>query len=121
MDIFAGSLPFKLKEHQLRAIFEKYGEVSSVKIIIDRITRQNKGFGFVVMPNEDQAKHAIKELNGVELDGRAIKVYQALSKTEKEHSENHRENNHKSGNTKKRRKNSDGSQRRFGYLSYDKK
>jgi RNA recognition motif-containing protein len=82
MDIFVSSLPFKLKESQLKELFEKYGEVTSVKIIIDNITRQNKGFGFVQMPDEKQAFKAIKELNGSELDGRAIIVSKSEGKKE---------------------------------------
>ena len=74
MDIFVGSLPFKLKENELRELFEKYGEVSSAKIIIDKETRQNKGFGFVEMPNDSEALKAIDALNGSEVMGRAIKV-----------------------------------------------
>lgn len=82
MDIFVGSLPFKMKERELQEIFEKYGEVSSVKIIIDHETRQNKGFGFVKMPNELQAQHAISELNGVEIDGRPLVVNESKFKKE---------------------------------------
>jgi RNA recognition motif-containing protein len=52
MDIYISNLPFKLKETQLRELFEQYGQVTSVKIIVDNITRQNKGFGFVAMPDE---------------------------------------------------------------------
>jgi RNA recognition motif-containing protein len=74
MDIFVGSLSFKLKESELREVFEKYGEVSSAKIIIDKITRQSKGFGFVEMPDEVAAKTAIRELNGVEMHGRPLVV-----------------------------------------------
>lgn len=74
MDIFVGSIPFKLTEAGLKEIFEKYGEVSAVKIIIDKATRQNKGFGFVTMPDEAKAKAAIKALNNSELDGRKIVV-----------------------------------------------
>ena len=74
MDIYVGSLPFKLKEEELKALFEKHGEVTSAKIIIDKITSQNKGFGFVEMPNDDEALAAIEALNGSEIDGRAIKV-----------------------------------------------
>jgi RNA recognition motif-containing protein len=80
MDIYISNLPFKLKESQLKELFEKYGEVSSVKIVIDNITRQNKGFGFVEMPDEKQAYKAIKELNGSELDGRAIIVSKSEGK-----------------------------------------
>ncbi|PLK43368.1 MULTISPECIES: RNA-binding protein [unclassified Emticicia] len=74
MDIFVGSIPFKLKEKELRALFEKYGEVTSVKIVKDKATRQNKGFGFVDMPDEDAVRNAIHELNGTELMGRVIEV-----------------------------------------------
>lgn len=74
MDIFVGSLPFKIKSDQLKALFEEFGEVESVKIIIDKITRQNKGFGFVVMPNHHEAKLAIEALDGKEIMGRTIIV-----------------------------------------------
>lgn len=74
MDIFVGSLPFKLKESELREAFEKYGQVNSAKIIIDKIKRQSRGFGFVEMPDDREAKLAISKLNGTELHGRNIIV-----------------------------------------------
>lgn len=74
MDIYVGSLPFKMKEDELRELFENYGEVSSAKIIIDKMTRQSKGFGFVEMPDETQAKEAIANLHGQEVMGRALIV-----------------------------------------------
>ncbi|PWJ60551.1 RNA recognition motif-containing protein [Dyadobacter jejuensis] len=77
MDIFVGSLSFKLKESELREAFEKYGEVNSAKIIIDKITRQSKGFGFVEMPDEEQARFAISQLNGAEMHGRPLVVNEA--------------------------------------------
>lgn len=80
MDIFVGSLSFKLKESELREAFEKFGEVASAKIIIDKITRQSKGFGFVEMPDEEQAKLAISELNGVEMYGRPLVVNESQKK-----------------------------------------
>ncbi|MDO1446484.1 RNA-binding protein [Rhodocytophaga aerolata] len=80
MDIYVGSLPFKLKESQLRELFEQYGEVSSVTIVIDNITRQNKGFGFVEMPDVRQAQKAINELNGSEISGRTIIVSKSEGK-----------------------------------------
>lgn len=82
MDIYVGSLPFKLKEGELSEIFEKFGEVASAKIIIDKITRQSKGFGFVEMPDDNQAKEAISNLNGFEVMGRALVVNES-QKTEK--------------------------------------
>lgn len=74
MDIFVGSLPFKLKESQLRELFEKFGEVSSATIIIDKSTRQNRGYGFVEMPNAKEAMSAIKALNNTEVMERKIIV-----------------------------------------------
>jgi RNA recognition motif-containing protein len=80
MDIFVGSLPFKMDEAELRALFENLGEVGSVKIIIDKATRQNKGFGFVEMPNESEALKAIEELDGFEVMGRKIAVNKSMKK-----------------------------------------
>jgi len=80
MDIFVGSLSFKLKESELREAFEKFGTVSSAKIIIDKITRQSKGFGFVEMPDEEQAKLAISQLNGAEMYGRPLVVNESQKK-----------------------------------------
>ncbi len=74
MDIFVGSLPFKLKEKELKELFEKFGEVTSAKIIKNKATRQNKGFGFVEMPNEEEIRKAIFELNGFEVMGRNLEV-----------------------------------------------
>ncbi len=83
MDIFVGSLPFKLKESELSALFEAYGEVTSAKIIIDKQTRQNKGFGFIEMPDDAQARQAIANLNGSEVMVRKIVVNTAQPKVEK--------------------------------------
>lgn len=77
MNIFAASLSFKTDEHQLRALFERYGEVDSVKIIRDKQTNRSKGYGFIIMPNQDQARAAIKDLNKSEFDGRTIAVQEA--------------------------------------------
>ena len=77
MNIFVGSLSFKLTEAELQEIFEEYGEVTSAKIIMDRETGRSRGFGFVEMPNDDQAKKAIQELNGAEINGRQVVVNQA--------------------------------------------
>src|ERR1700761_1476743 len=77
MNIFVGSLPFKLKEDDLKQLFEAYGEVSSVKLINDRETGRSKGFGFVEMPDDESAQQAIEGLNGSEVAGRKIAVSQA--------------------------------------------
>jgi RNA recognition motif-containing protein len=77
MNIFVGSLPFSIEESRLQELFEEFGEVHSVKIISDKFSGRSKGFGFVEMPDDDQAKTAIHELNGSDLDGRKIVVNQA--------------------------------------------
>lgn len=74
MDIYVGSIPFKWKQIDVETLFSEYGEVTSVKIIIDNITRQNKGFCFVTMLSTEDAQRAIKALDGTEHLGRNIKV-----------------------------------------------
>lgn len=82
MNIFVGSLPFRLEEAELSKHFEKFGEVTSVKIITDKFTGRSKGFGFVEMPNDDQANAAIESLNGAQIGGRDVVVNQAQEKKE---------------------------------------
>ncbi len=74
MNIFVARLNFKTRREELEAAFAKFGEVSSAKIVKDRETGKSKGFGFVEMPNHDQANQAIAALNETELDGRTIVV-----------------------------------------------
>ena len=80
MNIFVAKLSYNTKENQLRGIFEKYGEVSSVKIIMDHVSGRSKGFGFVEMPEDEEAKSAIKALNNTELDNRNIVVKESRPK-----------------------------------------
>ena len=80
MNIFVGSLPFQLEEADLKELFEAYGEVSTVKIIIDRESGRSKGFGFVEMSDDEAAQTAITALNGSEVKGRSIAVSQAEDK-----------------------------------------
>jgi RNA recognition motif-containing protein len=77
MDLFVGSIPFKFKEQDLIDLFSPFGEVKSVKIVIDKTTRQNKGFAFVEMADRKGGTAAIKKLNGSEQMGRAIVVLEA--------------------------------------------
>ena len=77
MNIYVGKLPYSVTEDDLRAMFVEFGELASVKIIMDNYSTQSKGFGFVEMPNNSEADKAIKALNGSELKGRNIKVSQA--------------------------------------------
>ena len=80
MNIFVGSLPFALEESRLKEVFEAYGEVSSVKIIIDKFSGRSKGFGFVEMPDDAMAQKAIDELNGSSVEGRSIVVNKSEDK-----------------------------------------
>ena len=82
-NIYVGSLSYQTTEDALRQLFEKFGEVTSAKIITDRETGRSKGFGFVEMAAQADAEEAIKELNGTEFDGRNIVVNQARPKKER--------------------------------------
>jgi RNA recognition motif-containing protein len=84
MNIFVGSLPFKIEEGDLQTIFEEYGEVTSVRIITDKFSGRSKGFGFIDMPNDEEAKKAIENLNGAELEGRTIVVNESEERKPRE-------------------------------------
>jgi cold-inducible RNA-binding protein len=81
-NIFVGNLNFGATETSVRSLFEAYGTVERVSIITDRDTGQARGFGFVEMSANAEADRAIAELNGRELDGRALNVNEARPKTE---------------------------------------
>lgn len=78
MNIYIGNLNFRVKEPALQAALEVYGEVTSVRIIRDRETGRSKGFGFVEMPNDEEAMKAIEALNDSEFEGRRMIVKEAL-------------------------------------------
>jgi cold-inducible RNA-binding protein len=77
MKIYVGNLSFTTTEDRLRQKFASFGEVSEVAIPTDRDSGRARGFGFVTMPNAEEAKAAMDALNGTELDGRPIKVNEA--------------------------------------------
>ncbi len=77
MNIFVAKLSFDTQSDDLRECFEEFGEVASANVITDKFTGKSKGFGFVEMENDDEAKNAISELNDTELDGRTIVVKKA--------------------------------------------
>jgi RNA recognition motif-containing protein len=76
-NIYVGNLSYNSTEESLRTLFEQYGTVQSTNLITDRDTGRPRGFGFVEMDDSDAAQAAIEALNGVELDGRALKVNEA--------------------------------------------
>jgi RNA recognition motif-containing protein len=82
MNIFVGNISFQSEENDLQTLFEKYGVVSSVKIINDNFTGRSKGFGFVIMENNDEAQKAIDELNGYYMQGKNLTVNEARPRTE---------------------------------------
>jgi RNA recognition motif-containing protein len=80
MNIYVGNLDYKVEESDLEQAFAEFGEVSSVKIITDKFTGRSKGFGFVTMENDADAKNAIAELHETNLKSRAITVNEARPK-----------------------------------------
>ena len=77
MKIFVAGLPYDLDDAELEEIFEKFGKVVSAKVAMDRETGKSKGFGFVDMPNEVEAKDAIESLNDISLGKKPLIVKQA--------------------------------------------
>ena len=89
MNIYIGNLNFNLVEDELKQIFEEYGSVNSVRIITDKFSGRSKGFGFVEMATDEEAKKAIESLNGADVGGRNIKVSAAEEKSERSERPNH--------------------------------
>ena len=81
MNIFVANINFKTRKEDLEKAFAAFGQVNSVKIVRDRDTGRSKGYGFVEMENEDEAKRAIESLDNSSLDGREIVVKPGNSKT----------------------------------------
>ena len=79
-NIFVGNLSYGATEAAIRSLFEQYGSVERVNVVTDRDTGQARGFAFVEMSNGTEADQAIAELNGRELDGRALNVNEARPK-----------------------------------------
>lgn len=77
MNIYVGNIAYSMSDDDLKAVFENYGNVDSARIITDRETGRSKGFGFVEMPNGDQASAALEALHGFEVMGRTLTVNEA--------------------------------------------
>ncbi len=82
MNIYVANLTPRIQDADLKEIFQEYGSVTSVKVIIDRETNQSRGFAFVEMSNDEDGQKAIDQLNDAELDGQKIHVNLAKPKTE---------------------------------------
>lgn len=81
--LFVGSLSWGVTDDMLNDFFAAAGTVASAKVIMDRDSGRSKGFGFVEMSSDEEAKKAVDELNGKELDGRAINVSEARPREER--------------------------------------
>lgn len=75
--LYVGSLPFSTTEEELHELFSSYGPIASVRIVTDKFTGMSKGFGFVEMETQDDARKAIEGLNGKALNGRTLIVNEA--------------------------------------------
>lgn len=82
MRIYVGNMSFSTTEDQLRAKFEEFGKVDEVTLVTDRDTGRPRGFGFVTMPDPNEANTAIEALDSTELDGRTLKVNEARPRRE---------------------------------------
>ena len=78
MNIYVGNLNYRIREYDLKAVMERFGTVDSVKIVKDRDTGRSKGFAFVEMQEDDEARRAIDELNEKEFEGRKMVVKEAI-------------------------------------------
>ena len=83
MNIYVANLSFAVKDEDLKSYFAEYGEVSSAKVITDKLTNRSRGFAFVEMSDEAAGQKAIAELDGAMVDGRSIKVNLAKPKEER--------------------------------------
>ena len=83
MNIFVGNLPWAIQDSSLRRMFSEFGAVDRAKVVTDRETGRTRGFGFVEMPNADEAHKAITALNGSDCEGRTLKVNQAEERADK--------------------------------------
>ena len=82
--LFVGSLPFATTSDQLREIFAKVGQVVEANVVTDKMSGRSRGFGFVEMASDEDAKKAISQLNGSEIDGRKIFVSEARPQAPRE-------------------------------------
>jgi RNA recognition motif-containing protein len=83
MNIYVGNLSFDVSEENLQKTFEAFGQVTSATIVRDKYSGQPRGFGFVEMPDQNEARTAIANLNGKELLGRQMNVNEARPRTDR--------------------------------------
>ena len=81
--IYVGNLNYETDEQSLRDLFTPHGEITSVSVVTDRYTGMSKGFAFVEMGTDEEAKAAIGALNGTDLDGRTLRVDEARERPQR--------------------------------------
>jgi RNA recognition motif-containing protein len=80
MNIYVSNLGFSVQNEDLKKHFSQYGDVASVNVVMDKVTNRSRGFAFVEMKDTKAAEKAIRELNGITIDNRPIKVNEAKRK-----------------------------------------
>jgi RNA recognition motif-containing protein len=83
MNIYVGNLLFDVTEDELKELFAPFGQVTEVRLIMDKFSGKTKGFGFIEMPSKEEAQKAIEGLNGKDIKGRAMTVNEAKPKVER--------------------------------------
>jgi len=83
MNIYVGNLSFDATEGELKELFAPFGQVTEVRLIMDKFGGKSKGFGFIEMPSKEEAEKAIEGLNGKDIKGRAMAVNEAKPKTDR--------------------------------------
>merc|ERR1719229_1136285 len=82
MRLYVGSLHFNITEEMLQGIFEPFGKIQSIQLIMDQETQRSKGYGFITYAEAEDAKKALEQMNGFELAGRAMKVGHVTDRTD---------------------------------------
>ena len=85
MNIYVGNLPYDFTEEELRDMFNQFGDVANVKIILDKVSGRSKGFGFVEMVEKSEGKDAIQVLDQSAVKGRNVRVHAARPKNGRQH------------------------------------
>ena len=88
MKLYVGNLAFETTENDLQDLFEQHGTVNEVRLMMDRFTGKSRGFAFVTMNDDEQAKAAMSATNGKELNGRALNVNEARPREERPRASN---------------------------------
>ena len=83
MNIYVGNLPHKATEDEVRQAFAEFGEVTEVRLIVDKFSGESRGFGFVEMPSKTEAEKAIEEMNGKDFMERVLNVNEAQPKVDR--------------------------------------